>query len=1043
MKPIGLRALDEYNEELLVGRERETESILQILQKNKLVTISGPSGSGKTSLLNTGLIPRLKKGFLGQAGKDWSICYMRPGIDPIGNLSHAIAWGGNMSNNEKSNPNDPKNFKEIILGNDPLGIINIVKDSSNFNQKNFLIIVDNIEDVFKFTEGKEEQINEEELLFFNTIARTIKEKEIALYFVFAVDSTYLSNLSRFNKLQDVLNSSLHTLQNLSNQSLIALTDKMGIKLDNNIGDYLWEETYSNVCYLPNFVLATEILAWKIKSGELGDKPITIEDYKKIGGIRGVISSRCESYYNSLNEERKMLIQKLFKSIYNYDQENAEVYYPSTENLCSIINETIETVSDIIFEIKNILGDSIEIIPKQISGIKPNKQKHISLDSHISFKYNECRNWFRETTWAKEELISFEQYKEFSESSTRYLDGKSSLLISPELENALSWLNNPIHNKNWAKKYSYSFSGVVDYIKKSEADFNLKKQIENERLNRKRRNTKIIISVVSSLMVIAIVTSFWGYKEQKIAKEAEKDALTAKEKAEQSRQDAINAEKLAVEEMNKAFEAESKAAEEEQKAKIAFNRAEKNRIYAEIAKLEAVKQRDKSDSLSLIALNKEKQARESEERALNLKMIADLKTEFYPLLLELQRNEKLNGNKELTQESPVIKNILTVLKKYKEYENLINEYKKINRVTSFIDSETDGLNMLLRNSLEILTTNASNKSSQSPMNIFSNPSGGAIRSLALYGNDLMALGGDDQTISIFNVRDNFKKIKIDIKVGERIRDLIFVSENQIICSTFKGSIYSYSLDNPELKKTLYRSNSPVNNLFLNQKNQKIIGLSETEIIEINLSNNKFQNTILEVQNPTAALQNNNTIYFSSGKSLYSFKNGKIELIKVLGNNQKTYDQYSSLLIQTSQNSLNSNSSSYLLAGTKSGQIIVYKMINSLSNLELKHLGEFTIHSSEITKLYYDSEFKKTYSASFDNQVKKYALNFDNISESARTNISLNGHEKWVWDIAKVQAPNNKPIIITADENGNAMYWYTNPSDLYESIKNMLGVRLGKS
>ena len=73
-----LPGLSEYNNKKnFSSREKETESVLELLQNNKLVTITSKSGTGKSSLVNAGIIPRLEKGLPGFAGRKWEICKLK------------------------------------------------------------------------------------------------------------------------------------------------------------------------------------------------------------------------------------------------------------------------------------------------------------------------------------------------------------------------------------------------------------------------------------------------------------------------------------------------------------------------------------------------------------------------------------------------------------------------------------------------------------------------------------------------------------------------------------------------------------------------------------------------------------------------------------------------------------------------------------------------------------------------------------------------------------------------------------------------------
>ena len=147
---VGLVSYKEDDNSIFFGREKEVENLLQVIQNNKLIALTGPSGSGKTSLINAGLIPRLKKGFLAQSGKEWAICQFRPGVNPIENLIFSLTNSGVLNKDLKSSTEDFSNYRKIIDQDNILSLSKIYKDSEINNKKNLLIIVDQFEDIFVF-----------------------------------------------------------------------------------------------------------------------------------------------------------------------------------------------------------------------------------------------------------------------------------------------------------------------------------------------------------------------------------------------------------------------------------------------------------------------------------------------------------------------------------------------------------------------------------------------------------------------------------------------------------------------------------------------------------------------------------------------------------------------------------------------------------------------------------------------------------------------------------------------------------------------------
>ena len=127
---------------------------------------------------------------------------------------------------------------------------------------------------------------------------------------------------------------------------------------------------------------------------------------------------------------------------------------------------------------------------------------------------------------------------------------------------------------------------------------------------------------------------------------------------------------------------------------------------------------------------------------------------------------------------------------------------------------------------------------------------------------------------------------------------------------------------------------------------------------------------------------------------------------------------------------------LLLGTENGQIYFYEKIDK-NDYMIKE--KIDVHFTEITRLFYDDFNKILYSSSYDNQLLKYNL-FENdsldIINANNNHLSLEGHQKWVWDINQYTDNQNRKRLITSDENGNLISWFLNQKDLVKKVQDLL-------
>src|SRR4051795_11578843 len=84
---LGLRPFEPTDAELFFGRKEQIFELLRRLEEHRSVAVLGLSGSGKSSLVRAGLIPALTRGHLTEGGLNWHVAMMRPGADPLMQLS--------------------------------------------------------------------------------------------------------------------------------------------------------------------------------------------------------------------------------------------------------------------------------------------------------------------------------------------------------------------------------------------------------------------------------------------------------------------------------------------------------------------------------------------------------------------------------------------------------------------------------------------------------------------------------------------------------------------------------------------------------------------------------------------------------------------------------------------------------------------------------------------------------------------------------------------------------------------------------------------
>jgi len=215
----GLRPFRVEESQLYFGREDQVEEVLSRLIENRFVAVLGTSGVGKSSFIFCGLLPILQKGYPTAYSSDWEIYSFNPGTySPIQSMRNALS----KQNQLPSTIEDDQDLSEAIqiaeLDEGSMGMLGVLKDKYQESRKNFLIIIDQFEELFRF-KNKGQEAARETSKFIELILTAIYQKEIPVYFALTMRSDMVGDFATYPNLTRAINASQFLLPHMTRDQL--------------------------------------------------------------------------------------------------------------------------------------------------------------------------------------------------------------------------------------------------------------------------------------------------------------------------------------------------------------------------------------------------------------------------------------------------------------------------------------------------------------------------------------------------------------------------------------------------------------------------------------------------------------------------------------------------------------------------------------------------------------------------------------------------------------------------------------------------------
>jgi len=587
----GLRPFKIEESHLFFGREGQSDEVLLKLSKSRFVGVIGPSGSGKSSFIYCGVLPILYGGFLTDSSPNWEVIVTRPGAGPIDNLSEALLK--TVRDYNSADPEDKKIKRTIVstlLRSSSLGLVEAIQQSRRQEDINYLVLVDQFEELFRFKDSTDPNSVNESLAFINLLMEAINYEDAPIYVAITMRSDFIGDCAQFPELTRKINDSHYLIPQMTrDQKRRAIEGPVAVgnaKVTPRLVQQLLNDLGDNPDQLP--ILQHALMrTWSYwaRYRDYEDEPVDLKHYEAIGTMSEALSQHANEAYDELEEEQKRICEIMFQAITEKRGENFGIRRPTRLNEIASIADVSE-------------ADVIEVIEKfrepGRSLITPAYGTPLTSRSMIDLSHESLmRIWVRLKNWVDDEADAVQMYLRLAEAAAMYQVGKAGLWRPPDLQLALNWQAKHKPTLVWGQRYHPAFERTLIFLEYSKKEFDTEqriKELEQKRKLQRARVTAIVFGTLAGIALIAFVYAFIQQAEAKRqadlatanAELANEQSALAKQEAERANTEADNARK-----------AQADAIEQARLAVLARKDAEEKKLLAEKAQAEATDQRNKA------------------------------------------------------------------------------------------------------------------------------------------------------------------------------------------------------------------------------------------------------------------------------------------------------------------------------------------------------------------------------------------------------------------------------------------------------------------
>jgi len=496
----GLEAFEEAHAGYFFGRDTLTQHLVETMRLHlssiRFLAVLGASGSGKSSLVQAGLLPKLRQGAL-PGSTDWRYVIVKPTALPLQELAVQLANHDHQSDLAPLLSSLESDERTLHLH------VRSALAGKSTNCRYFLLI-DQFEEVFSLgsntTESKQFIAN----LWY---ASTVTGGQAIVVITLRAD--FLSKAAEYPELAELLSAHPFVVSPMGEielrQAIEAPAQLAGLKWEPGLVDILLKDTGQEPGALP--LLEHALLRLCQQAGF--DRIMRLEGYQAIKGVQGALADHADQIYLNLPETQQGIIRRILLRLTQPGEGTAD-----TRRRASI--EELVHHPEERSEVESIVDTLVTARLLTVTQDQTTQKVWIEV-AHEAL----IRGWPRLGQWIADDREGLQLHRRISQAAEEWLEkgcDESYLFAGTRLIQAKEWFNHNILVLNPLERQFFNASEDREKMLCAESERQQKRELViARRFNIFLGLALIIFGVLAGLM-------YWWAQEAELQKRLNREYL---------------------------------------------------------------------------------------------------------------------------------------------------------------------------------------------------------------------------------------------------------------------------------------------------------------------------------------------------------------------------------------------------------------------------------------------------------------------------------------------------------------------------------------